>query len=141
MVRAPMAPQLVRSYETLLVSHKAENGRMVFLGRRTEMYWGEMVSRSSDPTGIPICVRSHKSCRARRKPLLILKESSMSGSLIRPFPNHSLIQWAAISREKEEQLLNSHPTVVRGFFGRKNVVTNVSMVIGSRCQPTSLIKR
>lgn len=57
------------------------------------MYWGEMVSRSSEPTGTPSSVKSQSSWRARRRPLFILKEPSMSGSLMRPF----------------------HPTVVRGF--------------------------
>lgn len=52
-----------------------------------------MVSNSSRPTGTPRSVRSHKSCLAVRSPLLILKEPSMSGSLINPF----------------------QPTVVRGF--------------------------
>ncbi len=70
-VRAPIAPHEIRS----------------------EMYCGEIVSSSSDPTGTPDSVRSHSSCRARRRPLLILNDPSMSGSLIKPF----------------------HPTVVRGF--------------------------
>ena len=70
-VRAPMAPQEMRS----------------------AMYWGEIVSRSSDPTGTPRSVRAQRSCLATRRPLLILKEPSMSGSFMRPF----------------------HPTVVRGF--------------------------
>ena len=60
------------------------------------MNWGEMVSRSSEPTGTPRWVRSQRSWRARRRPLLILKEPSMSGSLMRPF----------------------QPTVVRGFWMR-----------------------
>lgn len=71
-VRAPIAPHEVRS----------------------EMYCGEIVSSSSDPTGTPMCVRSHSSWRAMRRPLLIWNEPSMSGSLIRPF----------------------QPTVVRGFW-------------------------
>ncbi len=57
-------------------------------------YCGEIVSNSSVATGTPISVISHKSCRAMRKPLLILKEPSRLGSLMSPF----------------------HPTVVRGFY-------------------------
>ncbi|KAJ2956181.1 hypothetical protein NUW54_g14684 [Trametes sanguinea] len=60
---------------------------------RSEMYCGEIVSSSSEPTGTPMAVRSQRSWRARRRPLLILNEPSMSGSLMRPF----------------------QPTVVRGF--------------------------
>ena len=70
-VRAPMAPREMRS---------ARN-------------WGEMVSSISLAMGMPELVRSTKSCRDTRRPLLILNVSSMSGSLIRPF----------------------QPTVVRGF--------------------------
>lgn len=57
------------------------------------MNCGEIVSRSSDPTGTPMLVRSQRSCRAIRRPLLILNDPSISGSLMSPF----------------------HPTVVRGF--------------------------
>lgn len=52
-----------------------------------------MVSRSSEPTGSPRSVRSQRSWRAMRRPLLMWKLPSMSGSLMRPF----------------------QPTVVRGF--------------------------
>lgn len=60
---------------------------------QSAMYWGEIVSSNSEPTGTPRSVRSQRSWRARWRPLLILKEPSMSGSLISPF----------------------QPTVVRGF--------------------------
>jgi hypothetical protein len=50
---------------------------------RSAMNWGEMVSRSSEPTGIPMEVMSTMSSRARRRPLLILKELSISGSLVK----------------------------------------------------------
>lgn len=60
-------------------------------------YWGEIVSSSSEPTGTPESVMSHSSWRAMRKPLFILKEPLMSGSLMSPF----------------------QPTVVRGFYGRQ----------------------
>ena len=52
-----------------------------------------IVSNSSQPTGIPIELMSLSSSRASLRPLLILNDPSISGSLIRPF----------------------HPTVVRGF--------------------------
>ena len=37
----------------------------------TARYWGLIVSNSSKPTGTPRLVRSHKSWRAMRRPLLI----------------------------------------------------------------------
>lgn len=40
-----------------------------------------MVSSSSHPTGRPVEVMSMSSCRAIRRPLLILNELSRSGSL------------------------------------------------------------
>ena len=52
-----------------------------------------IVSNSSQPTGIPIELISLSSSRASLRPLLILNDPSISGSLIKPF----------------------HPTVVRGF--------------------------
>lgn len=52
-----------------------------------------MVSSISLAMGMPLLVSSTKSVRATRRPLLIWKLSSMSGSLTRPF----------------------QPTVVRGF--------------------------
>lgn len=44
-----------------------------------------MVSSSSQPTGRPEALMSHKSSRAILRPLLIWYDPSMSGSLIRPF--------------------------------------------------------
>ena len=70
-VRAPMAPQLIRSFT----------------------YCGVIRSRYSVAAGIPISLMSTSRWRARRKPLLMRKVWSRSGSLMSPF----------------------QPTVVRGF--------------------------
>lgn len=50
-------------------------------GQKYHAITHEMVSNSSEPTGIPISVISIISSRAMRKPLLILNELSRSGSL------------------------------------------------------------
>jgi hypothetical protein len=60
---------------------------------RSAMCCGICVSRNSDPVGRPMSLTSRRSWRARRRPLLMRKLSSRSGSLMKPF----------------------HPTVVRGF--------------------------
>ena len=70
-VRAPMAPQETRS----------------------EMNWGEMGSRNSQPAGSPISARSSRKRRPSRSPSLMTKLPSSRGSLMSPF----------------------QPTVVRGF--------------------------
>jgi hypothetical protein len=70
-VRAPMAPQLTRS----------------------ATYCGEIGSRNSVPVGTPSSTTSRRKPRATRRPRLMLKLPSRSGSLMRPF----------------------QPTVVRGF--------------------------
>ena len=62
-VRAPMAPQLIRS----------------------AMNWGVMVSKNSEPAGVPAAARSNNSWRARRRPELMSKLLSRRGSLIMPF--------------------------------------------------------
>jgi hypothetical protein len=72
--------------------HVCENDKIQYA--RSPMYCGEIVSRSSEPTGMPMSVRSQSNWRASRRPLFILKVPSISGSLIRPF----------------------QPTVVRGFW-------------------------
>lgn len=87
-VRAPMAPQDITARCQLENTDRSTNSQ-------SARYWGEIVSSSSEPTGTPESVMSQSNCRAMRKPLLILKEPLMSGSLMRPF----------------------HPTVVRGFCG------------------------
>ena len=70
-VRAPIAPQDTAS----------------------EMYWGMIGSRNSQPTGRPSESTSSSSPRAMRSPVLTSPDSSRCGSLIMPF----------------------HPIVVRGF--------------------------
>lgn len=82
-VLAPMAPQVIKSAMNwgLIVSSRTVDGPHL------------MVSRSSQPTGMPMLLMSHRSSLAILKPLLIWKDPSMSGSLISPF----------------------HPTVVLGF--------------------------
>ena len=62
-VRAPMAPQAIRS----------------------PMYCGEMVSSSSLPDGTPSRPMSISSWRAIRRPSLMRQLSSSQGSLISPF--------------------------------------------------------
>jgi len=62
-VRAPMAPQLIRS----------------------ATYWGLMGSRYSVPAGRPMPFMSSSSWRARCSPLLMWKVPFRSGSLIKPF--------------------------------------------------------
>ena len=57
------------------------------------MYCGEMVSRNSEPAGMPRRLTLSSRSRATRRPSLMRKLSSRYGSLIRPF----------------------QPTVVRGF--------------------------
>lgn len=69
-----------------------EQGRLG-LGLEGETVRTDVVSRSSWDTGTEREVISTRSCLAMRRPLFILKEPSISGSLMRPF----------------------HPTVVRGF--------------------------
>ena len=62
-VRAPMAPQEIRS----------------------AMYCGVIMSRNSVPAGRPSSFTSHSSLRAMRRPSLMRKLLSMKGSLMRPF--------------------------------------------------------
>lgn len=95
-VRAPMAPHEMRSLR----------------------YCGDMVSRSSEPTGTPRLVRSQRSCRAMRSPLFIWKEPSMAGSLIRPF----------------------QPTVVRGFLVYEMGTRNVRDGFGFRTDEITSLK-
>jgi hypothetical protein len=90
-VRAPMAPQAMRSWPSM--GKCPRKGIISLSALLTEIYWGEMVSSSSLPTGTPISLRSFRSCLPILRPLLTLKEPSISGSLMRPF----------------------QPTVVRGF--------------------------
>lgn len=91
-VRAPMAPHEITEGNTVQYSS--------FWTKRylqSAMYCGDIVSKSSEPTGTPRSVRSQSSWRAVRSPLLILKVPLMSGSFISPF----------------------QPTVVRGFWFAK----------------------
>ncbi len=62
-VRAPMAYQLIRS----------------------PRYCGDSGSSASEPAGSPISANCASSRRARTMPSSMRKESSMSGSLMKPF--------------------------------------------------------
>ena len=80
-VRAPMAVQVINS----------------------DRYCGMMGSRASVPAGRPISAISSSSWRAIVIPFSMWKESSMSGSLMRPF----------------------HPTVVRGFSKYTRMMSSI----------------
>lgn len=80
-------------YEILGVGSALEEKQPRALPTLTARYCGLMVSNNSNPIGTPKSVKSQSNCLAMRRPLLILKEPSISGSLMRPF----------------------QPTVVRGF--------------------------
>jgi len=69
--------------------------------RRT---WGEIVSSISDAIGTPMCVKSQNNFREIRNPLLILKDPSISGSLIRPF-QPTVVLYLSEQRLKWERLV------------------------------------
>ena len=74
------------------------------------MYCGEMMSRYSQPAGKPSALMSRSNPRAVRRPRLIWKLPSMSGSLINPF----------------------QPTVVRGFSKYTRMMISSSPPSASR---------
>jgi hypothetical protein len=74
------------------------------------MYCGVIMSRYSQPAGSPAALISMSNSRATRKPWLMRKLPSMSGSLISPF----------------------QPTVVRGFSKYTRMTISRSAVRRSR---------
>lgn len=64
-------------------NERAQQRSAMVVGRGGRTYYrtNEMVSSSSQPTGMPVEVMSISSWRAIRRPLLILNELSRSGSL------------------------------------------------------------
>eukprot|EP00835_Amoeboradix_gromovi_P007132 NODE_1084_length_1364_cov_0.048221.p2 type:complete len:135 gc:universal NODE_1084_length_1364_cov_0.048221:80-484(+) len=88
-------------------------------------YWGEIVSKSSQATGIPISVKSCNNCLAIFRPLLILKLSLSSGSFIRPFHPTVVL---GFSKYVRMHITNSS---LNSFFNSNNILQYSLAAIGS----------